>query len=163
MTPGTEALLDYDVQAYTNFCRPTNPDCVSGTTCADCNYNYNGHTEPIYAVASHLVFYRRNALSGAAEHGAPAPGLEMRGTPNPFTPPSAIRYALARPGAVTLRIVDAAGRVVREVARDNEPAGEKAWTWDGRDTGGRAVPVGVYFCEVRSGGESVSTKMLIVR
>jgi hypothetical protein len=162
VTPGTEAVLDYNIQPYTNYCRPS-PDCVSGVTCTDCNYNYNGHTEPIYAVASHLVYYRRNPVMSVINLGASTPGLEMRGAPNPFTPPSAIRYALARAGTVTVRIVDAAGRVVREVLRGSESAGEQAWIWDGRDTGGRAVPAGVYFCEVRSGSESVSTKMLIVR
>lgn len=163
VTPGGEALLDYNVQAYTNLCRPNNPNCVAGVTCADCNYNYNGHTEPYYAVASHLVYYRRNPLSGVVDRRDTAPGLEMRTTPNPFTPPSAIRYALSRPGTVTLRIIDAAGRVVREVPRGPVSAGEQAWNWDGRDSAGRAVAAGVYFCEVRAGSESVSTKMLIVK
>jgi len=55
--PGTASALDYEVQAYENLCRPTNPDCVSGVTCTDCNYNSTGHTQPHYALVGQLILY----------------------------------------------------------------------------------------------------------
>lgn len=60
LVPGTTSWFDYEVQPYENLCRPTNPNCVNGVTCTDCNYNYNGHTEPVYALVGQLILYRIN-------------------------------------------------------------------------------------------------------
>jgi hypothetical protein len=38
---------------YVDYCHPNNPDCVSGTTCPDCNDGYN----PYLAVACNLVLF----------------------------------------------------------------------------------------------------------
>jgi hypothetical protein len=57
VTPGMPVKLEYRLQAYNNLCRPTNPSCVTGTTCSDCNYNYNGHTEPYYAMSGQMITY----------------------------------------------------------------------------------------------------------
>jgi len=60
LVPGSTLVLDYDIQPYENLCRPTNPSCVSGVTCPDCNYNYNGHTEPHYTLVGQLILRRFN-------------------------------------------------------------------------------------------------------
>ncbi len=57
ITPGEPAVLDYNIEPYENFCRPTNPDCINGVTCTDCEYNYTGHTEPNYAIQAQLILY----------------------------------------------------------------------------------------------------------
>jgi hypothetical protein len=69
ITPGGAVDLDYNVQPYENFCRPTNPDCIDGTTCPDCDYNYSGHTEPHYAMAIQLILYREHPLFMIFENG----------------------------------------------------------------------------------------------
>ncbi|RMH70154.1 MAG: T9SS C-terminal target domain-containing protein [Gemmatimonadetes bacterium] len=58
VTPGEEYVLDYNIEPYFNECRPTNPDCVDGITCTDCNWNNTGHTPPVYAIQTQLFFYR---------------------------------------------------------------------------------------------------------
>ncbi len=60
ITPNTTAWLDYEIQPYENLCRPTNPDCINGVTCTDCDYNYTGHTEPVYALVGQLILYKVN-------------------------------------------------------------------------------------------------------
>ncbi len=57
VTPGQSVDLDYRLQYYFNSCSPANAGCVTGSTCADCNYNYNGHTEPHYKIAGQLITY----------------------------------------------------------------------------------------------------------
>jgi len=47
---------------YVDFCHPNNPDCVTGTTCSDCNAGFNPHL----IVASHLISYGDNPI-GANE------------------------------------------------------------------------------------------------
>lgn len=58
ITPGNLVNLGYKIQPYHNYCSPADSNCISGTTCADCNYNSNGHTTPWYLVQSQVVFYK---------------------------------------------------------------------------------------------------------
>ena len=54
LTPyvGTGINLDYRFHpTYQDNCHPNNPDCVSGSTCADCNDGFN----PIYFVDTHII------------------------------------------------------------------------------------------------------------
>lgn len=49
---GTSFDLDYRFHpSYVDQCHPNNPDCVSGTTCPDCNDGFN----PIYFVDTHVI------------------------------------------------------------------------------------------------------------
>lgn len=57
LNTGKVNKLEYRLQTYENSCRPTNTNCKSGVTCADCDYNYNGHTEPYYAMSAQLITY----------------------------------------------------------------------------------------------------------
>ncbi|MCR5114216.1 MAG: discoidin domain-containing protein [Bacteroidales bacterium] len=48
----TPFQLSYIFQtSYQDLCHPHNPDCVSGTTCEDCNASYNPH----YRVSCYLI------------------------------------------------------------------------------------------------------------
>jgi len=58
VTPGQSVWVDYNIEPYENECRPNNPDCENGVTCADCEYNYTGHTEPYYVLQAQMIFYR---------------------------------------------------------------------------------------------------------
>ena len=56
---GTGIDLDYRFHpTYVDNCHPNNPDCVSGTTCADCNDGYN----PIYFVDGQIINKSNNPL-----------------------------------------------------------------------------------------------------
>ena len=72
-----------------------------------------------------------------------------------------VSFALA-PGAepVRIRIVDAAGRSVREIAVPASSAPRSA-SWDQTDASGHRVASGVYFYRVQSGRRE-STKQLVV-
>ncbi len=49
---GTSLDLDYRFHpTYQDNCHPNNPDCVSGTTCPDCEAGYNPH----YNVDGHII------------------------------------------------------------------------------------------------------------
>lgn len=65
LIPGEEMKIDYILQEYYNACSPNNPACVDGITCTECNYNYNGHTEPFYFIESQLIFQTTNPHSNA--------------------------------------------------------------------------------------------------
>jgi len=52
-------LLDYRFdEDYVDFCHPNHPDCVSGTTCANCDDGFNPHL----IVASHIISYANSPI-----------------------------------------------------------------------------------------------------
>jgi len=95
-----------------------------------------------------------------------AGGLALApGRPNPFTSRTVIQYSI-RPGftgAADLRIIDAAGRVVRRFDLAGAGAGPHAVRWDGRDDDGAQVASGVYWVRLASGDRIVTRKVTRVR
>ena len=158
--------VQYDVEAYENLCRPDNPDCVSGQTCTDCNFNTTGHTNPHYTMQASAIFYRDRAdvvsvnLSELRESDRVQLGAAA---PNPFTPATEFTYAVPRAGTVELLIYDAAGRIVMREERVHSTPGTHRFRWDGRDRAGRTAAAGAYFYSVRMDGKSESRKMIRVR
>jgi hypothetical protein len=163
VTPGETATFDYNIQPYENFCRPDNPDCVSGVTCPDCNYNSTGHTEPHYAIQSQLVLYKAG-LVGTDEARAPAVEVSLhQNHPNPFNPTTTITYSISGGRAVRLVIFDAGGRIIREIHRSHSTGGEYKVFWDGRDDRGRSVASGAYFYSLEPAGKTQPKKMILVK
>jgi len=90
------------------------------------------------------------------------PGTEItRAYPNPARSTVSIRFAIDKEGSVTIRIYDVTGRQVR-TAMLNLPAGEKSWTWDGRDAEGRFVRPGAYFYNVQTQDVTHSGKITVL-
>jgi len=84
--------------------------------------------------------------------------------PNPFNPVTAIRYDVPAGGAeVTLRIYDVAGRLVRTLVDEQQGAGRKTATWDGRNAAGHTVATGLYFCRMQAGKFVENRKMLLLK
>jgi hypothetical protein len=54
-----------------------------------------------------------------------------RAFPNPMSPSTRIEFTIGTPGAVTLRIVDVAGRAVATLVDDSRGVGEHAVVWNG--------------------------------
>jgi hypothetical protein len=136
---------------------------------------------PTVTVAGTYVVVAGDLSGGLAGHGtyriyvgatADAPGTPSRPAalalappaPNPFVARTVLHYALPRAAAVTLRIFDLQGRVVRTLADDaTKPAGEYDATWDGRDAQGRAAGAGVYFARLTSDGRTEMREVLLTR
>ncbi len=164
VTPGETASLEYLVQPYENFCRPNNPDCVDGSTCNDCDYNYNGHTPPNYCMYAHLIYYRPRSTAGLTDNPVNTDQLTLQGNyPNPFGPVTSCQYSLESAGETTIRIYDTNGRVVREVPRHHSSGGSFSFEWDGRDGSNQELSSGIYYYEVSSQNVSGSRKMIMLK
>ncbi len=103
-----------------------------------------------------------SALSNVANARTPAQtdrsawtATLLGGRPNPFNPRTEIRFVLARPGEVSLRLYDARGRLVARLEGGERPAGEQGITWEGRDAAGRELPSGVYCGRLLLDGRAV--------
>jgi flagellar hook assembly protein FlgD len=84
--------------------------------------------------------------------------------PNPFNPETRIRLEIGGAGErVTLRIYDAAGRLVTTLLDNEFVVGERIVRWDGRRDGGGRVATGVYFYRLEAGGQTLSRKLAVIR
>jgi photosystem II stability/assembly factor-like uncharacterized protein len=83
--------------------------------------------------------------------------------PNPFNPTTRIVFGLDAPGAVSLRIYDSAGRLVRVLVEGNRAAGHYTELWDGKDAGGSAVASGIYFYRLAAGSFVETKKIALIR
>lgn len=78
--------------------------------------------------------------------------------PNPANPSTTIRYALPKPGPVSLRVYDLLGREVVRLVGAEQPAGHHSVVWE---AGG--VASGVYLYRLEAGGRHFTRKILIVK
>jgi len=83
--------------------------------------------------------------------------------PNPVVRETEFRFALPRAGPVKLKLFDAQGRQVRELANGWLPAGEHSARWDGRDGAGRRVPSGLYICRLEADGRTVTRRLAAIQ
>ena len=96
--------------------------------------------------------------------GLPGPVTALRAAaPNPFNPRTTIAYRLKEDGAVALDIFDLAGRRVRTLVSERQPAGPGQAVWDGAGDDGRQVAAGVYFARLRAGGVESLHKLSLVK
>jgi hypothetical protein len=91
---------------------------------------------------------------------APASLALEHSLPNPFHLATTSRFYLPEAGAVSLRVFDTSGRLVRVLLDDHRNAGAGHVTWDGRDHQGERVPAGVYFYRFRAGDQVLVQKVV---
>lgn len=159
VTPGQNVTVNYDIEPYENLCRPTNPNCISGTTCADCNYNNNGHTEPNYNFESQLILYRENPIGINNQNmNIPSEFTLEQNFPNPFNPVTKIKFTLQRYSHVTLKIFSADGSEVAALKNENMTNGSYEIEWDAS-----AIPSGVYFYKMEAKDFVETRKMVLIK
>jgi hypothetical protein len=87
----------------------------------------------------------------------------LESAPNPFNPSTTLRFELARPSAVALRVFDLQGRAVADLGTGLRAAGAHTVTWDGTRGGGDALPSGVYVARLQVGTAVTTHKLTLVR
>ena len=160
VTAGQSVTLNYNIQPYENFCRPNNPDCVSGVTCPDCDYNYTGHTEPHYTIQSQLIYYSddppvtvdQNGLVIVEEY------LLMQNYPNPFNPITQITFQIPESGLVQLKVFDTLGNEVATLIDDQMEAGKHSLELNGAN-----LSSGVYYYTIITESFTQTKKMILLK
>lgn len=131
-------------------------------------FAYGGGNCPCHSqgpLFDNVTLYRvLDPATGAGDTPAAASRLDQN-YPNPFNPTTTVHYTLARPGVVTLRVYDVAGRLVRTLvdARQSPRADGYSVRWDGRDDAGRVAPTGIYLYRLQTPDLVQTRKMVLLK
>jgi len=83
-------------------------------------------------------------------------------SPNPFNPVTTIKFAVNKPGNVTLRIFDVRGALVKTLAKGHYDVGVHEATWDGRTSNGNKASSGVYYSKITGADNETDSKRLVM-
>jgi hypothetical protein len=83
--------------------------------------------------------------------------------PNPSSGQADLAFALPQGGPASLRVFDAAGRLVKTLLSGDVAEGPGQTVWNGRNDSGHEVGAGVYFFRLESRGRVETRKLLLVR
>ncbi len=141
------------------------------------NFSFDANAAPVASSArvrlhapgagDAAFFAIRSPHAGATAAGEPAidrATFELSGAePNPFGAATRVTFALGEERPVRLLVVDVTGRVVKTLLDGDAPSGRTTLTWNGRDDRGADAASGIYFFRLVSGGESRTTKGVLLR
>ena len=99
------------------------------------------------------------------QNDSDSPGLEthsnvtsIRNYPNPFNPKTRITFSLNERSDVTIRIYDSGGRLVKDLYRGMNEAGEYSVDFDAS-----GLASGVYYSVLTAGNRTVKNRMALVK
>jgi hypothetical protein len=83
--------------------------------------------------------------------------------PNPFALTTSIHFNVPRQARLSVKVYDAAGRLVESVTDGTFEPGRHSVEWTGRDAAGKSVGPGIYFVRMEAGGFSATRKLILLR
>ncbi len=83
--------------------------------------------------------------------------------PNPFNPTTMINFSIEQDKQVELTIYNLKGQKVKQLIKDQLPAGQHEIIWNGKDDNGKQAASGIYFYKMKSGDYQNSRKMLLLK
>ncbi len=122
-------------------------------------------TGPVSYRLTALHPYGVKSLAGETSVGGTlASRLAIRKvSPNPGRDGTSVAFVMPDHARASLRVYDAAGRLVRTLLDGTVNAGENLQMWDGRDDHGSAAAGGLYFFRLESAGQNLTRKFVLVR
>ncbi len=120
------------------------------------------HIQEFYPKEREGILFTKNNLEQLQVSSMPQTFALHQNFPNPFNPETTIQFELPMNSAVSLKIYDLQGRLVKTLANREMPAGAHKIVWDGRDNGGALVSSGVYIYRMEAGNFVESHKMLLI-
>lgn len=121
--------------------------------------------DPIPGNEVYLTLRARAATTPVEEPPAGTASVSgiQRVFPNPTAGSANIEFLLPRPGTVSLRVFDAAGRLRRAIPFNGLEAGLNRIVWNGLDQLGSRLPSGVYWLELKGEGLRSVRRAVLVR
>ncbi len=134
-------------------------------------------------IATDLYYYVVTSVSANSIESAPSNVVSLSGRatnvetatqptgfrlfanyPNPFNPTTTIGFALDRPGAARVQVINVLGQVVATLFDQSFAAsGTHEVRWDGRFANGQAAPSGTYFYTLEFDGQRETRTMVLAK
>jgi len=114
----------------------------------------------VYGTIMRMKLPTRTTAGGKRKGEA---ALALGNHPNPFNPQTTIHFDLSEPGAVSLRVFNVAGQLIRTLIDGELPSGRNEARWDGTDIRGAGVASGVYFYQLSTRAGTMTRKMLLMK
>lgn len=112
---------------------------------------------------SDWVIAERHPVASVDEEPEAKESFELANTPNPFRAATTIRFSIPEESVVRLSILDASGRLLRNLAEGELPRGIHRVAWDGCDKRGQPIAAGVYFYRLEAGDRTETRRMLLLK
>ena len=144
--------LEYQFQTdYVDLCHPNNPDCITGTTCPDCNDGYNPH----YRIGAYIIYKSHDPLGFVNVKDIAAPeSNRLTVSPNPSR--GSVVLSLDRPMSdIVVEIVDVRGASLKTYFFPN------ASELNDSRFDLSSVPPGLYFIKAYNRTSQVVTKLIL--
>ena len=120
-------------------------DKSKGVTSASCTLNSDG------------------TISGATAHSNSVSFGLADICPNPCIRVANISYSIGKQSAVTLKIYNVQGQVIRTLVSNVMNPGNYTTHWDGKDEGGNKVSYGIYFYQIQTSNYLCNKKLILVK
>lgn len=150
---GSDFQFKYEFQtSYVDLCHPNNPDCITGTTCPNCNDGYNPH----YRIGGYMVYKGNEPLNRLSTNNVSQELeiLDLTAFPNPST--GLFRLYIGQEiERFNVQIFDVHGKSYKTYAFGNRTE-LLNYTFDVTD-----LPSGIYFVKLYNQHQMANTKLLI--
>ncbi|MFH1313086.1 MAG: C25 family cysteine peptidase [Candidatus Eisenbacteria bacterium] len=122
-----------------------------------------GDTGTLHTWGLRIGFPPSTAGQGVIVSDIPAKHFLAGNRPNPFGQLTRLQFGLPRDGRVELAVYDVAGRRITVLASGQYPAGVHTAHWDGKDSAGRPVASGIYFCHFRAEDFTATRSLVLMK
>ncbi len=129
----------------------------------DGGYFYKVAAVDVHGNESPYALLRPNQVTGDDPMPLPDATFLAQNFPNPFNPVTNIGFGIKESGHISIRIYDAAGRLVTTLVDEARPAGRYTTEWNGQNTDGSSAASGVYFYRLTTREFEETKKMILLR
>ncbi len=129
----------------------------------DAGYYYKLSAVDVHGNESGFALLAPGVVTGNDPVESPTATYLTQNYPNPFNPQTTIAFGIKENGHVSLRIYDAAGRLVATLVDEALPAGHYSESWNGLAHDGNRASSGVYFCRLSTKTFTENRKMILLR
>ena len=126
-------------------------------------YYYKLSAVDMHGNESGFALLSPGAVTGDDPIATPTATYLAQNFPNPFNPITNIGFGIKESGHVSIRIYDAAGRLVTTLVDESRPAGRYTTEWNGMASDGHRASSGVYFCRLSTKAFTENRKMILLR
>jgi hypothetical protein len=154
---------DFTPDKYSHIASPCDNTYSDDSWSWEEEYWYKLAAVDIHGNVSEYALFGPDLITGDDPMPVPDKTFLSQNWPNPFNPITNIGFGTKEPSYVSLRIYDAAGRLVTTLIDESRPAGQYETAWPGTDGTGGTVASGVYFYRLKAGPFEETRKMILLR